>query len=88
MLGPEQLAVVGYGEYSKHNYDLGVQEDVLIPQFAHSLQSECRDDGTNTVVAVVNAPAKGTLRILMRQYAAGGHVRTAAGAPPEGTPLD
>src|SRR5438552_2287697 len=31
-VGSEQLAVVGYGEYAEAKFDLGVQEDVLIPQ--------------------------------------------------------
>ena len=32
MLGPEQMAVVGYGEYAQAKYDLGTQEDVAIPR--------------------------------------------------------
>src|SRR5262249_39293908 len=28
-LGPEQLAVVGFGEYARPEHDLGVQEDVI-----------------------------------------------------------
>src|SRR6185295_8996251 len=36
-LGPEQLAVVGYGEYAKAKYDLGVQEDIMIPQQSRRL---------------------------------------------------
>jgi hypothetical protein len=88
VVGPEQLAVVGYGEYSKGNYDLGVQEDVLIPRRTEPLKAECHKDGTNCMVAIVTAPTKGTLRIIMRQHDGGRPVRTSAGAPPEGTPLD
>jgi len=39
-LGPEQLAVVGYGEYAEARYDLGVQEDVVIPQHIRKLDAQ------------------------------------------------
>jgi hypothetical protein len=87
LLGPEQLVVVGYGEYSKASHDLGVQTDVVIPQTIDQLPGQFRPDGTNAVVAVVSPPGKGSLRVIMRQFANGRPVRTSAGAPPNGTPL-
>src|SRR5258708_8398841 len=38
-LGPEQMAVVGYGEYAHAKYDLGVQEDIVIPQHISKLDA-------------------------------------------------
>ncbi len=86
-LGPEQLAVVGYGEYAKPKYDLGVQEDVTIPGNISPLHGQCSPDGTNSLQMTLNAPAKGDLRIVLRQFAAGKPRRSSGGAPPNGTPL-
>jgi hypothetical protein len=87
-LGPEQLAVVGFGEYAKPEYDLGIQEDVIIPATIHPLSTQRLAGGTNTVLVSVNAPEKGDLRIVLRQSADGKPVRSSAGAPPNGTTLD
>lgn len=86
-LGPEQLAVVGYGEYAKTKHDLGVQPDVSIPKSIHPLAAEFRREQTNTVSGVVSAPPNGNLRIVMRQSDKGAPIRTARGAPPNGTSL-
>jgi hypothetical protein len=87
-LGPEQLAVVGFGEYAKPEYDLGVQEDVIIPSTIRPLSAKRLSGGTNTVLVSVNAHEKGDLRIVLRQSADGKPVRSSAGAPPNGTTLD
>ena len=86
-LGPEQLAVVGYDEYAKAKYDLGVQEDVVIPLSIRRVEAEFRRDGTNAVAASLTAPKEGDVRIVMRQMAAGKPVRSSRGAPPNGTNL-
>jgi hypothetical protein len=86
-LGPEQLAVVGYGEYSKRKYDLGQQEDVVIPSSIRALSAKCSAEGTNIMVATLDAPNGGDLRIVVRQFANGKPVRSSAGAPPNGTTL-
>jgi len=87
-LGPEQLGVVGYGEYAGGKYDLGVQEDVVIPQDIQPLQADFVRDGTNAMAASLVTPARGDVRIVMRQSAEGKPVRTSRGAPPNGTTLD
>lgn len=87
-LGPEQIAVVGYGEYASAKYDLGLQEDVTIPSTIRPLQVECVPDGTNSVKATLKAPGKGDLRIVLRQVAGGRPKRSSKGAPPDGTPLN
>ena len=86
-LGPEQLAVVGYGEYAKSKYDLGVQADVVIPRSIRPLSAQCSPDGTNAVLVTLDAPDKGDLRIVLRQLVAGKPLRSSAGAPPNGTTL-
>src|SRR5207302_9112575 len=82
-----QLVVVGFGEYAKPAYDLGVQEDVTIPSSIRPLRGQCSADGTNMVVMTLNAPDKSDLRIVLRQFAAGKPRRSSGGAPPNGTTL-
>ncbi len=86
-LGPEQLAVVGYGEYAKTKYDLGIQEDMMIPKSTRPLGVTFHNDGTNAVAGTFAAPQRGDIRIVMRQSANGKPVRTSRGAPPNGTSL-
>src|SRR5882724_12594844 len=50
-LGPEQLALVGYNEYARAKYDLGVQEDVVIPLRIRRVEAQFLRDGTNAVTA-------------------------------------
>ena len=40
-LGPGQLAVVGFGKFSNAQYDLGIQEDVEIPQSKMCIRDRC-----------------------------------------------
>jgi hypothetical protein len=86
-LGPEQMAVVGYGEYAKGQYDLGVQDDVIIPRQIRRLDTRFVRDGTNAIAASFLAPKGDALRIVFRQSAVGKPVRTSRGAPPDGTSL-
>jgi hypothetical protein len=86
-LGPEQLATVGYGEYAAAAYELGVQEDVVIPRDIRRVEANFVQNGTNAVVATVTAPKSGNLRVVMQQFAAGKPVRTSRGAPPNGITL-
>lgn len=87
-LGPEQLAVVGFGEYAQPKYDLGVQRDVLIAQSIRPVPGDFHSEGSNAVAAVISVPTSGDLRIVMRQGGGGRPLRTARGAPPTGTRLD
>jgi hypothetical protein len=87
-LGPEQMVVVGFGEYDSPVYDLGVQEDVVVPRNIQRLAAQFHPDGTNAVTATIAMPLRGNLRIVLRQSAGGKPVRTSRGAPPNGTSLD
>ena len=86
-LGPEQLAVVGYGEFAKAQYDLGVQEDTIIPSLINPIACEFHPDGSNSVSGSIQAPPRVHIRVVMRQLADGEPVRTSRGAPPNGTTL-
>jgi hypothetical protein len=87
MLGPEQMVVIGYGEYAKTNYDLGVQDDVIIPTDIRPLAAKFHQDGTNMVTSTITPPRSGNLRVVMRQSSNGKPWRTSRGAPPNGTSL-
>ncbi len=87
LLGPEQLVVAGYGEYSKSKYHLGAQDDVVIPRTIQPFPAQFHAVGGNAVLAVVPAPEGRTLRIVMRQLSQGKPVRSSAGAPPLGMSL-
>ncbi len=85
-LGPGQMAVVAYGQYASPRYDLGIQEDVVIPRSIARVPAEFVKKDEKTVEAVVDAPRQGSLRIILQQHSPDGSLRrTWAGGPPKGT---
>lgn len=85
-LGPEQMAVVGFGKYASPQYDLGVQNDVVIPRTIRSVAAEFHETGRGVIEATIQAPRNGDLRLVMQQYSPDGSLRrTWAGGPPTGT---
>ncbi len=77
-LGPEQMAVVGVGGYADAAYDLGRQEDVVIPQDIQPIAAEFKPEGKNRMAAVIRPPA-GDLRVVWQQFADDGLPKRAAG---------
>jgi hypothetical protein len=86
-LGPGQMAIVGFGKYSRPEYDLGVQDDVLIPRSIMPVEAVFSPHGKNMVEATVTAPQHGDLRIVMQQRSSkdGTIMRSWKGGPPNGT---
>jgi hypothetical protein len=86
-LGSGQLAVVGFGKYASAQYDLGIQDDVVIPRSITPVEAVFSSHGKNTIQATVNAPLSGDLRILIQQRSAkdGTIMRSWKGGPPTGT---
>jgi hypothetical protein len=86
-LGPGQMAVVGYGKYARPEYDLGIQDDVVIPRLIAPVKAAFSPRGKNAIQATVNAPMKGDVRIVMQQRSAkdGTIMRSWKGGPPNGT---
>jgi hypothetical protein len=88
-LGPEQLALVGFGRYNDADFDLGIQEDVHIATTVRPLAVEFSADGPKAITTTLAMPSAGSLRIILRQYNLKGQPqRTTGGAPPDGIPLD
>jgi hypothetical protein len=88
LLGPGQLAAVGYGRYARPEFDLGIQEDVQIPLRIDPLQAHFEPHGPNTIEATITAPPQGDLRVVLQQRGTDGMIRRSwPGGPPDGTSL-
>lgn len=72
VLGPEQMAVVGFGQYAHSHYDLGIEQDVVIPQRIAAVEASFHVEGANSIAATVMAPAQGDLRVVFQQRSAEG----------------
>jgi len=87
-LGPGQLAVVGTGNYADPKWDLGTQDDVLIPVACEPLAVTGVVRDTHSVSATVLPAPSRALRIVCSQSMADGRPwRVSGGSPPSGTPL-
>ncbi|HOL73786.1 MAG TPA: hypothetical protein PLA43_07830 [Bryobacteraceae bacterium] len=87
-LGPEQMAVVGFGRYADASFDLGVQEDVVIPTRIRPLAAQFKQTARGELTGTVTVPAGEDLRIIMQQFGKDGYpLRTTGGSPPDGTSL-
>ena len=86
-LGPGQMAVVGFGKYANGSYDLGVQEDVIIPRLISPIKAIFSPADKNTIRTEITPPANGDLRIIMGQRSPkdGSITRSWKGGPPNGT---
>jgi hypothetical protein len=91
-LGPEQLVVVGFGEFAdffenRFNilYNFGIDDTIQIPSFIHKIDVSFTPISKNSIETKVNAPAGKDLRIIMQQYYSNGDpCRSWLGAPPDG----
>ena len=86
-VGPGQMALIGFGKYARPEYDLGVQEDVVIPRSIAPVDAVFSPHEKNTIQATVPAPQQGSLRIVMQQRSNkdGSIMRSWKGGPPNGT---
>ena len=84
-LGPEQVAVIGFGKYAQPEFDMGIEDQVVIPRSIEAIPMAFAPRGSHEVEATVAAPKKGALRIVMQQLTPDGYIRrTWAGGPPNG----
>jgi hypothetical protein len=82
------MAAVGFGRYADAKYDLGIQQDVRVPQRISPIAARFQSDGNNAVVSTVPVPREGDLRIVMQQKGKEGRLlRSWPGGPPNGTPV-
>jgi len=87
-LGPGQLAAVGFGRYAEPAYELGIQEDVIIPRSIAPIPATFEALPANTIETTVIAPQAGDVRIIFQQRDSEGAImRSWPGGPPNGTPV-
>ncbi len=77
--GPEQMCVIGYGMFDDRAFDMGIQEDVVIPNMIEPMDLVFQSVGLNTVSTRVIPPEKGDVRILVQQFRKGIAVRSFGG---------
>ncbi len=84
-IGPEQLVVVGYGEYADKNHFIGVDNTINIPVSIDKIDAAFSATAKNTIAGQVSAVAGKDIRIIMQQfYKNGDPCRSWPGAPPDG----
>jgi hypothetical protein len=87
-LGPEQMALVGFGAYATAEYDLGVISGVCIPETITLLETEWQLDGKTHIRSRIKLDQPETLRIIVRQATPDGRAwRSTGGSPPDGITL-
>jgi len=84
-LGPEQLVVVGYGEFADKKHFIGIDDTINIPKSIDKIDTVFSITAKNTIEGKVK-PAEGKdIRIIMQQfYKNGDPCRSWPGAPPDG----
>jgi hypothetical protein len=89
ILGPEQLVVLGSGQYADEKYDLGIDETVHIPVGIAKLDTVFKETGKNVIQGEMRGVPGKNIRILFQQFDAGGlPYRSWGGAPPDGKKMD
>jgi hypothetical protein len=88
-LGPEQLAVVGFGKYAAGQAEWESDHDIQIPQQIEPLNGDIVINGEHGASVNVKPLAGMNIRILFSQCGADGvPFRSWGGAPPDGTPMN
>ncbi len=87
-VGPEQMVVIGLGCFAAAEYDLGVQEDVVIPKAIERVPAVFESIGVNALAGKVEGVKKGVLRFVVKLCSPDGLMfRISGGSPPAGKPM-
>lgn len=87
-LGPEQMAIVGFGEYEDARYNLGTDDTLNIPVAIEPVDAKLQS-GVNSVTATFRAPGAKHIRIFAQQFGTDGFPhRSSGGPPPNGKAMD
>jgi len=79
-LGPGQMAMVGYGAYAAYAFNLGLEQDVTIPQRVEPVDAHFYYTDSGSLVASFEPPIDGVVRLILRPRAAGGPAGAVAGS--------
>ena len=86
-LGPEQVAVVGYGSYASDNFNLGFGENIQIAQEVLPVEVSFSQTG-NSLSGIFRASENLTIRLMFQQFDEKGiPFRSTGGSPPNGISL-
>lgn len=79
------MAVIGFGKYARQEYDMGVEDQVVIPESIEPITAVFHATESHAVEGSIPAPAGGMLRVIFQQRTPEGDIRrTWAGGPPKG----
>jgi hypothetical protein len=65
-LGPGQMAMVGFGVYAASAYNLGVQQDVIIPHSVEQVAADFHSTSPGALEASFDPPINGVVRLIVR----------------------
>lgn len=68
-LGPGEMAMVGYGAYTEPGFNLGVQQDVVIPNSIEPVDADFESTAPATFEASIEPPIEGVLRVIVHERA-------------------
>lgn len=71
VLGPGQLAAVGFGAYAAPKFNLGIEHDVVIPSSIERVDAEFHVTAPGVLEARIDPPIQGVLRVIVRESAPG-----------------
>jgi hypothetical protein len=72
VLGPGQMAMIGYGRYATSPYDFGMQQEIVIPRSIQPISADFTSVGKQIVQATISAPPDGDLRLIFQQFESDG----------------
>jgi hypothetical protein len=65
ILGPGQMAVVGYGVFARKSYNFGVQNDVIIPHSVELVYADFHSTDTGAIEGSIDPPMTGVVRLVV-----------------------
>ncbi|MGK7396061.1 MAG: hypothetical protein ACNS62_15905 [Candidatus Cyclobacteriaceae bacterium M3_2C_046] len=86
-IGPEQLVLIGYGEYDQPSYNLGIGDFIRIPSSIKPISTDWKI--SNQIIQTeLNVSQEQDIRIIIQQFGSDGlPVRSSGGSPPHGITL-
>ena len=87
-LGPGQMASIGFGRYSTPEFDLGVQEDVVVPRDIRAIEARFVHKLDNEIETTIAVPETGDIRIVFRQKDLAGNPHCTSADRTAKTPFD
>jgi hypothetical protein len=77
-LGPGQMAAVGFGAYAAPEFNLGVEQDVVIPSSIEPVDADFELTTPDVLEARIDPPIQGVLRVVVREQAPAGNPQVAS----------